>query len=238
MLIAGGYPRYLPTTVINTKNGQSCNVNHRYKGWGAVGGTIEDTPIICGGYYNGYLATCYKAGEDSPFGQMSTVRGYAAAQVIDGALWITGGSDGNKRLQTTELMSKEGTSRIAIPLPMALGGHCLVTLDTHVILTGGSSNSGYEKKTFKLRKEDIDSNNGAAWEEGPDLLEARGYHGCTNIDQLAIVAGGWNGNGILASVEVFDGKKWMPGKLLKIFQNKREGSFFMCFKSMFYIGGL
>ena len=146
------------------------------------------------------------------------------------------GLNGN-RLQTTELMTKEGTSRIAIPLPMALWGHCLVELDTHVILTGGRSNSGYEKKTFKLRKEYIDSNNGAAWEEGPDLLEARGYHGCTNIDQLTIIAGGWNGNR-LASVEVFDGKKWVPGKLLKIFQNKREGSLFVCFKSMFYIGGL
>jgi len=213
-------------------------VNHHYKGRGAVGGTIEDTPIICGGYYRGsYLATCYKAGEDTPFGHMLTPRSRAAAQVIDGALWITGGHDGNKFLQTTELLTKDGTSRIAIPLPMALNGHCLVEFDTHVILTGGISSSGYEKKTFKLRKEDIDSNNGAAWEEGPDLLEARRYHGCTNIDQLAIVAGGY-GNSRLASVEVFDGKKWVSGKLLKIFQNKREGSLFVCFKSMFYIGGL
>ena len=157
---------------------------HPYKGYNPVGGTLEDTHIICGGYYKGsYLATCYKAGEDSPFGQMSTARRYAAAQVIDGALWITGGLDGNSRLQSTELMTKEGTSSTAIPLPMALEAHCLVEFDSKMMMAiGGYSNSGFERRTYTIMKKDIKNNDISAWEMGPDLLEARAWHGCTNMD--------------------------------------------------------
>merc|ERR1712029_375599 len=131
--------------------------------------------------------------------KLQTERSTASAVVLsNGELWIQGGYDGNvNRLSTSETMSLQG-SQYGMELEKGISGHCSMMINaTTAFITGGYTGS-YSRETYF-----IDIHN---WKltKGPQMEEARNYHGCAvflhNYKNYAVVAGGWG----KSSTEILD----------------------------------
>jgi hypothetical protein len=113
--------------------------------FGATGGLIGSTVIICGGWKGGSLVDeCYSLTFDKAtlVTHMSVGRAYAASIVLnDKTLWITGGY-GGEYLASTEYVTVIGTM-LGPDLPMTLDFHAMVAINsTFSMVIGGYSSHG------------------------------------------------------------------------------------------------
>ena len=114
--------------------------------FGATGGLIGDTVIICGGEDSdsNYVDECHSLTSEktTPLTHMSVNRTGAASIVInDNTLWVTGGHGGGEfasiALASTEYVTVAGTM-LGPYLPMALQFHAMVAIiRTYSMVIGG-----------------------------------------------------------------------------------------------------
>ena len=209
----------------------------------ATGGFTKDGPLLCGGvnydtpsksifdldldsdsdYSFDYVTSsrsaksnaCYTL-KDLKFVEadvkLQKERSSASAVVLpNGELWIQGGWDGNNILSTTETITLEG-SQTGMELEKGINAHCSMMINaTTAFITGGYTGS-WTKETYF-----VDIHNWK-WTKGPQMEEARAWHGCSvlkhNFHTFAIVAGG--GYPYLSSTEILDLNsgilEWTKGK--------------------------
>ena len=176
-----------------------------------VGGLINETPIVCGGYnFTGQdYDTCIVFGQTKTSIKMNEPRSVAASVVLnETTLWILGGLAGRRRLKSTELITLDPATSVNGPaLPKALAGSCAVKYnDTHIYLTGNGNQVW------------IYNPGSSSWTEGPRMKNKRGSHGCIVLHHgqksWIVVAGGYNNDGdYLKSMEILDPNenKWVRG---------------------------
>jgi hypothetical protein len=150
ILVATGSSFTDKCQVIDVSSSTSCaNLpSYPYSMWGAAGGVINNTPIICGGRISSGFPTqqesCYRFNENSNSWNlhctMTSRRSIHAATVMKDALFISGGFDGSSnRLASTEFIHANGSVTSGPNLPVARHGHCMVTLhDSKVIIIGAN----------------------------------------------------------------------------------------------------
>ena len=235
LMVVGGVPETERSEIIDFSSQQSCskvsdiphtNLKH------AVGGTIQDTPIICGGRkleesteVDG--SNCLILGNDGNWSisvSLKKPRSSASAVTINDSLLITGGgflgSDGKKMelLADTELISLEKSQEF-VPLPHPLAFHCLIKInETHVLSTGGLNVVKETEKVNVFNATFLFDFNTMEWTSGPTLLEERMSHACGSFQMgdstVLLVAGGAKieqSEIQLQSVEVLDTKEWNYG---------------------------
>jgi hypothetical protein len=142
----------------------------------------------------------------------------AAAQLQDGKLLVTGGFDGSDLfvLNSAEMLTEEGWESNIPFLPVTIGGHCMVTVNstTVMVIGGGQNGQDYSGKTFYFTFGE------ESWTEGPELKNKRRYHSCGKIrrnketqEMSIIVAGGSDGSSYLSSVEILHegSNEWQTG---------------------------
>ena len=125
---------------------------------------------------------------------MTTLRPGAASVPIPNGLWVTGGYDGDKRLNSTEFVYFNGTSSTGPPLPEPRYGHCLLQHKKTLLLIGGWNENGDETSTVWIFRD------GKSIEyigNGPKMNFVRAYFSCGifqssahNGHPILVVAGG------------------------------------------------
>ena len=205
--------------VVDLQNPQnSCILPEEFPArlYGATGGFTHDGPLLCGGFNydtDSRSNSCFTF-KDSKLIEaavnLQTERQSASAVVLpNGELWIQGGYNGNF-LSKSETMSLQG-SQYGMELEKAIVGHCSMMINaTTAFITGGFTGS-YSRETYFVNIQNW------RWTEGPQMDEARGWHGCAvfmhNYKNYAVVAGG---GPYLSSTEILDlnslTMEWTKGK--------------------------
>jgi hypothetical protein len=225
LLICGGnYPGIDTCEVINLASSAStCKnpPNFPAKVFFAIGGLgFKGNSIICGGQQNAARSNkCYSLENNNwvSSASMNSIRSSAAAaQLQDGKLLVTGGSNGTD-LNSAEMLTEEGWESNIPSLPVTILGHCMITVNsTTVMAIGGMQNDqDYSGKTFFFTFGE------ESWTEGPELKIKRRSHSCGKIrrnkdsqEMSIIVAGGYaGGSSRLSSVEILDegSNEWQTG---------------------------
>jgi hypothetical protein len=224
LLICGGYNPDIDTCeVINLASSASTCKNPPnfpatvYRAIRGLG--FKGNPILCGGYQNSARSNkCYSLENNEwiSSASMNSVRAYAAAaQLQDGKLLVTGGSDGSAYLKSAEILTEEGWENNMPSLPVTIAAHCMVTVNstTVMVIGGWQNNQDFSGKTFYF------SFGEESWTEGPELKNKRDCHSCGKIrrdkdsqEMSIIVAGGYDGS-YLSSVEILDedSNEWQAG---------------------------
>ena len=192
--------------------------------WGATGGLIGDTVIICGGDDgDSFIDECYSFTSEKAtlVTHMYLARSDAAASIVinDNTLWITGGwhyPPGH--LASTEYVTVTGTTH-GPDLPMALTYHAMVAINsTCSMVIGGHSYldysypDGYSASTFFY------DHNEEEWINGPSLIQARSDHAAGIVtdevtgEHFITVTGGYD-FGYLDSTEILQDGEWVQGKI-------------------------
>jgi hypothetical protein len=223
LLICGGY--YTDTCeVINLASSAStCNNPPNlpasvYKAIGGLG--FNGNPILCGGYQNNSFSDkCFSLEKNEwvSLASMNSVRvAAAAAQLKDGKLLVTGGYDGTLfSLNSADMLTEEGWESNIPSLPVAIYGHCMVTVNSSTVMViGGYQNDQISGKTFFFTSGE------ESWTQGPELKSSRVNTACGKIrtnkdsqEMSIIVAGGSGGSSFLSSVEILDegSNEWQTG---------------------------
>ena len=129
----------------------------------ATGGFLpKDKPLICGGISNEdhqqVLQDCIIIGDSTTNLVMSIERAFSASIVLtNGKLWITGGGNNDKVLNTTEYIFADmdpGIPDFGPELPYPMAGHCLAPIgdQNEVLIIGGKivTDSGEEMISNKI----------------------------------------------------------------------------------------
>ena len=196
----------------------------------AMGGLINETPILCGGQdSNGdRYDSCIVFGHTKtsiikmkgPYMHSTGKRSNAASVVLnDTTLWLLGGVNYRGKLSTTEFIKLDNTATSVVgpALPHVLQGGCAVKYNnTHIYLIGGYT-SDYEDRVL-IYNTILDS-----WTRAPRLNIARDDHGCAVLhhegESWIIVIGGYKNGYGQTSVEVLDPNngfpKWVQGENIK-----------------------
>ena len=156
ILIATGFNYtdmiYAKSEIINVLNDElTCSDFEDYPNVveGAVGASLESTPVICGGYsvYGELTDKCYAYidGKWQEFSTMTEGRAYAAAIVYHESLHIFGGVGQYGELSgSSEIVHADGTVTFGVDLPGTLAFHAITFVNETVsILTGGNQGSKY-----------------------------------------------------------------------------------------------
>ena len=207
--------------------------------YGATGGLLQNSPIVCGGatprinlpqwflnilplsiYQNrfNFSQDCVAIGK--PEMKMIEKRSYAASVALDqNTLWIVGGYNGRNELSSTEFIKLGQRSSRGVfegpDLPFTIYNHSMIQFDKKSIyIIGGYQNGSLSKKTWI-----VNPKNGFEIKEGPSLNKARFGHGCAKMTlngrTILVVAGGF---GAMDSVEILDPQGnniWTPGMFWK-----------------------
>ncbi len=126
LLICSGLPYTDTCEVINLASSASTcknQPNFPAKVWAAIGGLgFKGNPILCGGAQNSSFSNkCYSLENNEwvSSASMNSVRvEAAAAQLKDGKLLVTGGSDGSAYLNSAEMLTEEGWESNIPSLPV------------------------------------------------------------------------------------------------------------------------
>ena len=151
---------------------------------------------------------------------MSKKRALAASLITpEKNLWVTGGLDydTNTPFSSTEHILKNGESVKGPELPLTLGGHTLITINsTFSMLIGGETYNLDEGTTIDLTYYYDHYNQ--AWFDGPELKIARYLHGAGVVTDLitkerfVVVTGGSSDSDFyLQSTEILLDGKWVLG---------------------------
>ena len=177
---------------------------------GATGCILQNKIVLCGGQDN----------EDNVSNQIKIIglpncnfkmivpRLNATSVVLNKSkIWVTGGVDPN-HLQTTEksteIISLNEPPVLGPDLPFIAYNHSMILVNTKTIyLIGGIQGNSQDGKTWI-----IDPTNDFQIKEGPSLNFARSNHSCSKMRIegriFLVVAGGWDDNRTLDSVELLD----------------------------------
>ena len=214
LMVVGGFPRGTTTYIIDfsSPNGTCLKVSdflkfgeYRTNVLLPVAGTIQNTPIVCGGYYeenyryvdNTKCLTLKSDGNWSGSVPLQKSRFGASAVKINESLVITGGKTNNgtngtvEVLASTEIVNLE-KSQTFVPMPLPIAYHCLIKInETHILSTGGS----YEEneKSAAINSTFLFDFNTQEWSSGPVLNVARMNHGCGTFrlgDSTVLLVGG------------------------------------------------
>ena len=218
-MIASRYPSdYLEIEIIDLIDPRlnfKFRVDGRASIKGAVGGFVQNKPIICGGLSDrGDIQNCLVLGENFTF-SMITNRSYASSIVLKQKeqLWVTGGiSKSHTTLNSTEFVKSDQPNTVQGPeLPFTISGHTMVQIDSKsILIIGGWQNGCISNKTWF-----VDLSNGFEIKDGPPLNHARAFHSCSKIilnGKVFIVVASGHG---YKSVEILDStlpeKGWFFG---------------------------
>ena len=182
------------------------------------------------GYAGGCVDECYSLTSEKAtlVTQMSTKRWKAASIVInDDTLWVTGGKNGlgtGGYLASTEYVRMTG-SMLGPDLPMALGYHKMVAINsTCSMVIGGQNSYSYHDASYAydfFASTFFYDHNEGEWITGPSLMEARRFHAAGIVtddvtdEHFVAVTGGINGwTGELDSTEILQDGEWVQGKII------------------------
>ncbi len=225
LLICGGYNPYSDTCeVINLASSAStCKNPPNFPAtvYLAIGGLgLKGNPILCGGVQNDAYSNKFYSLENNEWvssASMNSVRfAAAAAQLQDGKLLVTGGTDASfSDLNSAEMLTEDGWESNIPSLPVTIRYHCMVTVNlTTAMVIGGYQNYQYSGKTFFFTFGEEN------WTEGPELKNKRVDHSCGKVrrnkesqEMSIIVAGGQDGSSYLSSVEILHegSNEWQTG---------------------------
>ena len=143
------------------------------------GGLLNDTPVICGGYYTGkvynYESACYYHNKITNawklLGNMHNARSEFGFAQLNGGFWVTGGH-APSLTTSTEIIHLNGTISLDKPLPTVQAGHCMVTLNQNDVLIIGGYPPANFKKTMFYKK------NSRSYTNGPRMNHNRYSHAC------------------------------------------------------------
>ena len=208
--------------------------------FGAVGASLKDYPVICGGHhpdpflwfksYTSNKCYVYKNHTWQFLGNMANDRAYAAAIVYDNSLYIFGGNGFRwwnpfRTLTASEIISKEGDgikSTKITDLKIALSMHAITWInDTVSIITGGKVKcTPWPYPDESLSSSWYFNHVTKLYDEGPVLLKGRyGHASGTLIDHgtnetIPVVSGGWVNSSIKSdSTEFLVNGIWTNAKL-------------------------
>ena len=175
--------------------------------YGAAGGVVNGSPIICGGSRSRWEQTdsCQRFDRNANswkwHSSMTSKRFGHANTVVKNALFITGGHDGRSRLATTEYIYANGTVQSGPNLPEARSSHCGVTLhDGKVMILGGYPTSLHRNVIIMDPADN-------SFSTGPSMSYARPSAACTlfhsplHNGRPVVLAAGGSGQ---ATAEVYD----------------------------------
>ena len=186
---------------------------------------MQNKPLVGGGYNprkygppigRGYSQYCkILCHSDNSLIKMLDTRSKSSCVVIDQTkLYVTGGCIGIGK-KSTEILSLDQFPVKGPELPFSVYSHSMVQINSKTIyLIGGWQDGVTSNKTWiinPINNFDIIS--------GPNLNEARECHSCNkmkiNGKIILVVAGGWNNNTTLNSVELLDttstNQGWIKG---------------------------
>ena len=225
--------------VVDINSSTSCLQlpTYPFKMWGASGGVINGSPMVCGGYkHSGFPkveSSCYSHDKElniwKQHATMNQARYLHASVVIDNSLWVTGGvyqaGNGLDTFKSTEFVHGNGTVTMGPDLPTPRYGHCIVTLqDGKVMIIGGYP-------TYQDVLVFDQSNNG--FTSGPSLLEKRLSFACTLFysplhgNRPIVLAAGHSGS---VTAEIYDytiTNEWQKSMYFLMFL-KQEFLFLQC----------
>ena len=102
-----------------------------------TGDTVNGSPIVCSGYVSGNKGTdnCYLYSKEQKawakyIQTISSTVYYASSVSLSNSLLVTGGYDGNSKLNvnTTNLVFTNGTIKNGPNMPKGLGWHCMASM--------------------------------------------------------------------------------------------------------------
>merc|ERR1712098_471875 len=129
----------------------------------------------------------------------------AASVVTPLGLWVTGGMDGDKKLDTTELVTNN-QSRSHVRLPEGVCCHCLISINqTHYLLTGGYTGPGSYLTSAYLYSED------GGFSKIEDMKTTRFHHGCSVINNTTVIVAGGYGAGTSSELLDLRTMTWSTG---------------------------
>merc|ERR1712106_43173 len=187
-------PSFTPST--------SCRVeSHPVPVTQAVTAVLNNVLHVCGGYADdGYQSACSSltGGRWTVEPSMLEKRWQAASSIWPGhGLLVTGGSSklgrvtlfgfgGSyaKQLSSTEYLSESGQWTPGPVLPVVMEGHCQVTADSDVIVTGGLGNGRIKASAYKL------STDRTGWTTLPSMTAPRQGHACVVYEGYLYAIGG------------------------------------------------
>ncbi len=190
----------------------------------AFGGRgLKQNPLICGGT-NSVANGCFSFENNGwiSSGSMTSARSNAAVvQLQTGQLFVTGGLNGPNFLSSAETFTEQGWQAKVPSLPIPIGYHCMVEVNsTTVLIIGGYQSGQRSAKTFYLSTKD------QSWTAGPDMKTPRYIHSCGRIKKdnasqaasIIVVSGVGDGFVTLTSVEILDegSNSWRTGPELPI----------------------
>ena len=175
---------------------------HSINRWSAVGGLVQNQPVICGGTRNANeeLKDVSILGQPNKTFEMFDVRLHSSSIALlnSSKLWITGGiscyggwNTSERQRKSTELISIDQSPIKGPDLPFVISNHTMVQIDSKTVyIIGGHQNGKVSNKTWI-----VDPTNDFQIKEGPSLNEARQSHSSARMKikgKIFIVVAGGN----------------------------------------------
>lgn len=189
----------------------------------SAGGLLSGLPVVCGGvsfHGLGVQNKCITHDGYSwiHFATMKEKREWPSSTVLFNRIWVSGGSNDNGTLKTSEFITIDGYVSHGPDLPETLKGHATIQINDSVLIIGGH-NGGKRTKATRF----FDSRHLSFQKNGPPMNVGRSCHGCCIVQSpnhegrnVIIIAGG---EGTPCSVELWDwnkpGSTWQKSKTLR-----------------------
>ena len=205
-MILNGYPPDISKTIelVDLTSKISCILNGTYPNdlvFLGVGGVVNDTILICKGLGDdGNDCNAFQNNEFIASKSLNVPRYGAGSIETQNGLWITGGNDNTKIIQSTEFLTFNSAS-IGPDIPQPMAYHCMTRISDSIIALVGGYDVDYLNTLYFYNE---DSN---TWTQGPNMKYKRAQHGCTtftNFGKKYLLAGGGYDDAYLDTVEVFD----------------------------------
>ncbi len=206
----------------NEKSGQkSCKFPNYWQSTRSTGGFLRNTPVFCGGSEESLAKSCFRLDKRSQNQQelstMSTERFAPSSVVIPSRsqsgkeedLWVMGGTGTTKGFssrvfkRTTEYVDFGKLTKYGPDLPIGLGFHCSIKINSTTIMVMGGLETPTRvlKGTYYFHLDSASDSSAPKWISGPNLKTQRIEQACGvgrvgTITTIVITAGGAiNGKG-------------------------------------------
>ena len=162
----------------------------------AVGFLVDDTPMVCGGAYNGDKCFSLEITDQGNLNWIETfsfkkTRFGSSAAKLGNSVFVTGGYvPTNQARNSSEILDPNLGWQLGPELPIKLSDHCVTAInETHIILTGGFNSDVFDDLSNTYF---FDWPN-QRWIRGPSLRLSRNNHMCAyhSKSNSVVVAGGY-----------------------------------------------